>query len=101
MGDYVLGYPNYEIEKSMNGHLLDAFAGLPRAEGVRMVSNVERAFIANNIPLVIGILQTFFKNIRYQLFTNNQNEAFFHAITHILFSYMGVLIQSEVNISDG
>ena len=101
MGGYVLGYPNYEVEKSMNAYLLDAFAGLPRAEGMRMATNVERAFIANDIPLVIDILQTVFKNIPYQLFIKNQNEGFFHAITHILFSYMGVLIQSEVNISDG
>jgi Predicted AAA-ATPase/PD-(D/E)XK nuclease superfamily len=101
LGNYILGYPNYEVEKSMQSHLLTAFAGLEPHYGKSLASKVECAFEANDIPLVIDILQTVFKNIPYQLFINNQNEAFFHALTHLLFSYMGILIKSEVNISDG
>jgi Predicted AAA-ATPase/PD-(D/E)XK nuclease superfamily len=101
LGDYVLGYPNYEVEKSMQSHLLTVFAGLEPHYGRVLAVKVERAFQADNISLVIDIIQTVFKNIPYQLFVNNQNEAFFHAITHVLFSYMGILIQSEVCINDG
>jgi hypothetical protein len=100
LGFYILDYPNYEVEKSMTGHLLDVFSGLKRAEGISFAGNMERGFAANDIPRVVSILQTLFKSLPYQLYIN-QNEAFYHAIVHLFFTFIGIIVQSEVCTSDG
>jgi Predicted AAA-ATPase/PD-(D/E)XK nuclease superfamily len=100
LGFYILDYPNYEVEKSMTGYLLDIFSGLKRTEGIVFAGNMERSFAKNDIPKVISILQTLFKSLPYQLYIN-QNEAFYHAIVYLFFSYIGIIVQSEVCTSDG
>jgi hypothetical protein len=61
---------------------------------------MERSFAKNDIPKVISILQTLFKSLPYQLYIN-QNEAFYHAIVYLFFSYIGIIVHSEVCTSDG
>ena len=46
------------------------------------------------------ILQTLFKGLPYQLYEKTP-ERFYHAAIHLLFSYMGLRVQSEVCTSDG
>ena len=48
----------------------------------------------------MGILQAMFKTIPYQLH-EQYPEKFFHAAIHLLFTYMGLKVQSEVCTSDG
>ena len=100
-GFYTLDYPNYEVEHSLTGYLLDAYGEFQQSEGVIIAAKMEKAFAVNDINKVIGLLQTMFKSIPNQLFINNHNEAFYHTMVHLMFKYMGVVIQSEVNTSDG
>jgi hypothetical protein len=100
-GDYILDYPNYEVKRSMEAYLLDTFGNLKSAQGVMLAVQIEKAFIANDIEKVVSILKTIFKNIPNHLFKNNYNEAFYHTMIHLLFSYMGIKVQSEVNTTDG
>jgi Predicted AAA-ATPase/PD-(D/E)XK nuclease superfamily len=97
---YTLTYPNWEVERSMTAYLLAAFSGLPAASGGSWATRVERAFLDNDIPTVIDILKTVFKNVPYQLLQKN-NEAFYHASIHLLFSYIGIKITSESATNNG
>ena len=99
-GLYLLDYPNYEVEHSMLAYLLEAFGGVRRGSGLTMAIQLEQAFFANDIEQVIRILQTLFKGLPYQLYEKHP-EKFYHAAIHLLFTYMGLRVQSEVSTSDG
>jgi Predicted AAA-ATPase/PD-(D/E)XK nuclease superfamily len=100
MGDYNLRYPNYEVERSMTNYLITAFGGLEPMTGGTWANQVERAFLKNDVPTVISILQTIFKTIPYHLYEKNP-ESFYHAAIHLIFKYMGVKVVSESATSDG
>ncbi len=99
-GLYHLDYPNYEVENSMLAYLLEAFGGVRRGAGQYQVIKMEKALYANDVDKVIRILQAIFKGIPYFLHEKFP-ERFFHAAIHLLFSYMGLRVQSEVCTSDG
>ena len=97
---YYLGYPNYEVEKSMITCMLEGFSGLSLGAGVPLSRRLEKAFINNDIDAAISVLKTIFKNIPYQIYEQNK-EAFFHAAVYLFFTYMGFRVHSEVSLSDG
>ncbi len=99
-GLYELGYPNYEVENAMLAYLLEAFGGVRKGSGLAMAVQLEQAFFANDLEKVIRILQTLFKGLPYQLY-EKAPERFYHAAIHLLFTYMGLRVQSEVTTSDG
>ncbi len=99
-GLYHLDSPNYEVKNAMLAYLLDAYSGVHRGGGVVLAIKLEQAFMAQDIEKVIRILQGMFKGIPYQLY-EKQPESFYHAATHLLFSYMGLRVKSEVCTSDG
>jgi hypothetical protein len=49
---------------------------------------------------MIKTINSLFKDIPYDLF-KQQNELYYHALIHLVFNYLGVHIQSEVQTSDG
>jgi hypothetical protein len=98
-GLYELGYPNHEVENSMTGHLFEAFSGLRKGEGAPLVYHLEQYLRQQQLDKVIKVLQGLFKSIPYQLH-EKYPEKFFHAAIHLLFSYMGMSVYSEVPGSD-
>ena len=81
-------------------YLLEAFGGVKHGSGQFLAIQMEQAFYKNDLDSVFRILQGLFKSVPYHLF-NHQPESFYHAVLHILFSYMGIRINSEVCTSDG
>ncbi len=65
-----------------------------------LIIKIRNAFRANDLERVIQILQEVFKKLPYFLH-EHYPEKFFHAAIHLLFSYLGVRIHSEVCTSDG
>lgn len=63
-----------------------------------MVSNIKKAFQVGDIKEVIRLINVMLKNIPYHIHPNT--EGFYHAVVHLLFYYLGVFIESEVNMSD-
>jgi hypothetical protein len=98
-GLYELDYPNYEVKNSMYAYLLEAFGGIRKGQGLVVAIHLERAFYANDLEQVIRILQSMFKGLPH-LLHEKYPEKFFHASIHLLFSYMGLRVQSEVMMSD-
>lgn len=100
MGLYEMDYPNYEVKNAMTSFLLEAYGGLRRGEALPLVYKLEQLLQARKVDQVIKQLQGMFKSIPYQLH-ENYPEKFFHAAIHLLFTYMGLNIHSEVCTSDG
>jgi hypothetical protein len=95
-----LDYPNKEVRDSMLEILIEAFVGVDAELSTSLIIRIRNAFRANDLELVIRILQGVFKGLPYFLHEKHP-EKFFHAAIHLLFSYLGIRIQSEVCISDG
>ncbi|MBP8240018.1 MAG: AAA family ATPase [Saprospiraceae bacterium] len=99
-GLYQLGYPNYEVENSMLAYLLEAFGGVPKGSGLVVALHLEKAFESGDLEQVMKILSGMFSGIPHQLYEKTP-ERFFHAALHLLFSYMGLRVHSEVCTSEG
>jgi hypothetical protein len=95
-----LDYPNKEVRDSMLEILIEAFVGVDAELSTSLIIRIRNAFRADDLELVIRILQSVFKGLPYFLH-EKYPEKFFHAAIHLLFSYLGIRIQSEVCISDG
>lgn len=99
-GFYHLDYPNFEVKNSMLAYLMEAFGVVRKGRAKSMVFQIEKMLNAGELEKVINTLQGVFKSIPYFLH-EQYPEKFFHAAIHLLFTYMGMLVYSEVCTSDG
>jgi hypothetical protein len=99
-GLYSLDYPNREVKDSMLTYLMEAFGGVSKSEGVGTATEMAKAFMTDDIDGVMRALQSIFSRIPYQLYDKHP-EKFYHAAIHLLFTYMGLRVRSEVCTSDG
>lgn len=97
---YTLDYPNLEVKDTMHQHLLAAFREAPYTESYPVLIQIKRALEKGNLERFIELVDTLFSSIPYQIFLQQQ-EAFFHAILHLSFSGIGLLVQSEVSTAKG
>lgn len=95
-----LDYPNKEVRDSMLEVLIEGFVGVDAELSAALIIKIRNAFRANDLERVIQILQEVFKKLPYFLH-EHYPEKFFHAAIHLLFSYLGIRIHSEVCTSDG
>jgi hypothetical protein len=97
---FILDYPNYEVEIAMSYAILDLMTGRRVAKMDSPLFTLQDAFRANNAERVIKIINALMSDIPYQLLQSDK-EAFFHALIHLIFRYIGVTIESEVCTSNG
>jgi hypothetical protein len=84
----------------MLAYLLEAFGGVPKGSGLVVALRLEKAFENDNLEQVVHILRGMFSGIPFQLYEKTP-ERFYHAALHLLFSYMGLRVHSEVCTSEG
>ena len=99
-GLYTLTYPNLEVKESMLSYLINAFSHRGNKEARSLVVQIALAFKQQNIAKVIDILITIFADIPSHIFIAKK-EAYYHSILHLVFTYLGQFIESEVNTSTG
>ena len=97
---YKLSYPNKEVKESYVNNLLTAFAQNRRNPSAMIMQNIEKALIQENPELLKESINAAFSGIPYEIWQND-NEHFYHAIVHLLFTLMGVYINSQVQSRDG
>lgn len=95
-----LAYPNKEVRDAMLEVLIEGFLNVDVERSAYLIVRIRNAFRENNIDEVMHILQSVFANIPYVL-DAKYSENFFHAAIHLLFSYLGVRIRSEVCTAGG
>jgi len=99
-GLLTLDYPNKEVRDAMLEHLIEGFVGVDTEFSAALIIKIRKAFQNNDLDQVIRILQSVFKGLPYFLYEKFP-EKFFHAAIHLLFTYLGLRVQSEVCTSDG
>lgn len=97
---YLLDYPNLEVKDTMQQHLLGAFRHTHQVESLPLLVKIKRALEKEDLDRFIELIDLLFSTIPHQIFLQKQ-EAFFHAILHLSFSGIGMIVQSEVSTSKG
>ncbi len=88
---YTLGYPNLEVEISLNSHLLAAYTGDMRKSNQHRLQ-LEKLLTSNDVPALKALFQSFFAGLPYNWFVNNQiadYEGFYASVFYSYFAALG------------
>ena len=100
-GDMVLDYPNKEVRESMYQFLIDDLAKNPyRTHTGHTIKDLNQAFISKDLPQVKKILNALLADLPSETFVK-QREGLYHGLIHLVFSYLGMFVNSEVHSSQG
>lgn len=79
-GDYVLDFPNYEVEYTFNALLVDSQFQVVSDDLMGVKRAIRNAFIANDTDEVIRQIKIVYSSVPYVHFDNNKNEHFYHTM---------------------
>jgi Predicted AAA-ATPase/PD-(D/E)XK nuclease superfamily len=96
--NFILNYPNREVKNAFGQFLLGAFTHT--AVSMPNISNIARAFDENNVAEAIRIINDLVQAIPDQNYIKDE-EKFFHAIIHLIFTIVGTDVRSEVHTPIG
>ncbi|MEM7655247.1 MAG: AAA family ATPase [Bacteroidota bacterium] len=99
-GTFLLDYPNQEVKDSLLQYLIGTFGHISPTASTPLILKVRKAFLAEDIPQVMLILNGLFKSIPSHLFLKDR-EAYYHSLVFLAFQYLGVYLEAEVHTFDG
>jgi Predicted AAA-ATPase/PD-(D/E)XK nuclease superfamily len=99
-GTYILDYPNREVEQATTDYILAAFLNTNANDARLPILQIKDAFLANNVEKAVNTMHSVLKDVPNHLL-RGKKEDFYHAVVHLYYKYLGLLMQSEVNTSDG
>ncbi len=98
---YELGYPNKEVEDSLNDALLNAYRNVnPGSSSAFLTNELNKALRENDIPQIIKAIDTSISTVPYPLW-NSDKESIFNIILYLSFNRMGIYVRSEENSAQG
>ncbi len=97
---YTLDYPNREVKDSMLQYLIAAFSHSSPDQTTPAVVRLTKAFRRGDLDDVRDLINSLFQTIPHQLFVAAK-ENLYHALIHLLFTYLGQYITSEVSVLRG
>jgi hypothetical protein len=97
-GTFILNYPNREVKQAFGQFLLSEYTHTPVT--VPYGANILRALEHNNLTEVINIINDLVKSVPDQKYVKNE-EKFFHAIIHLIFTMIGSDPRSELHAHIG
>jgi hypothetical protein len=97
---YHLDYPNNEVRSSFIEGLLEIYSGSKEPITATLLDQFYQAMVQKSPDYLESAFNLLFAHIPYDLWFA-ENEKFYHIITHLLFTLLGVHIQSEVHTKNG
>jgi hypothetical protein len=98
--NFILSFPNHEVEAAYLEKLADTYIQSQKYPAKVIMPALVDALQAKNAPALQETINKAFEHIPNPLW-QKENEQFYHAIVHLLFSLMGVYINSEVQTKEG
>ena len=108
---YQLGYPNIEVQKSLEHNLVEAFTYQTTSTVSNALVKMLRGLRTGNIDLFMQFLKIILSDLKYNWQPPRQNakeeelfrmwEGYFHAILYIITSYMSMSVKAEVQNNKG
>jgi Predicted AAA-ATPase/PD-(D/E)XK nuclease superfamily len=95
---FILDYPNKEVKKAFGQFLLSEYTQTPVT--VPYGANILRALDQNNLTEVINIINDLIQSVPDQNYVKDE-EKFFHAIIHLIFTMVGSDPRTEMHTSVG
>lgn len=95
-----LDYPNREVRASYLIYLTQAYTNKSAHEISALPFDLLDSIRLKNAALLKDTINRSFAQLPYDLW-QRENEHFYHAIVHLLFTYLGVYVQSEVHTKLG
>ena len=95
---FILNYPNKEVKQAFGQFLLSEYTHTPVT--VPYGANILRALEHNNLAEVISIIHNLIKAVPDQNYIKDQ-EKFFHAIIHLIFTMIGSDPRTELHTGIG
>ena len=101
LDDLILSYPNKEVKQAYLERLTDQYIHARNIiTSKTILDRLLKALRAKNESDLQDAINATFAHIPYPLW-QKENEHFYHAVIHLLFSLLGVYIHSEVQTKDG
>ena len=100
---YRLGYPNHEVESSLNEALVLAY-GIPAEEAVDSQARLIEILKATDLPALEGLLKTLFASIPHDWYRNNPLAGFeghYASVFYSHFAALGLDIRLEDSTNHG
>ena len=98
VGTFILNYPNEEVKRAFGQFLLSEYTHTPVT--APYAANILRALNQNDIGRMIQIIDSLIQAVPNQNYIKDE-EKFFHAIIHLIFTMVGTDVRSEVHTPIG
>jgi hypothetical protein len=95
-----LDYPNKEVRESMYQFMIDDITAAESPNTGMTFRDLNKAFLAHDLPKVQIIINALLASLPYEVY-KKQSEGFYHGLLHLIFSYLGMFIESEPHLSNG
>jgi hypothetical protein len=100
MDNFTLSFPNHEVKGAYLNKLADIYIQSQLYPAKVIMTNLIKALQTKSTQTLKENINKAFEHIPGPLW-QKENEQFYHAIVHLLFSLMGVYINSEVYTKEG
>ncbi len=97
---YTLDYPNKEVRHSLEQLLMNDYMSRPVHGALPRVVNIMKALRQKDLDTVIEIINAAFAGIPYEHW-QKENEHFYHALVHLIFSLLNTYLRSESHTARG
>jgi hypothetical protein len=108
---YFLGYPNLEVQRSLEHNLVEAFTYKSSSTVSNALVKMQRGLKSGNVNLFMDFLQIILSDLKYnwqppKQYKNETElfkmwEGYFHAIIYVITSYMNISVKAEVTTNKG
>lgn len=99
--EMVLDYPNKEVRESMYQFIIDDITNTSRQMHTgSTIKDLNQALLTNDLVKVKTIINSLLASLPYETY-KNQSEGFYHGLLHLIFSYIGMFVESEPHLSQG
>ncbi len=98
--EYTLDFPNEEVFRAFTHYIIATMLNRESIDSTAPIMGIRKAFLNNDIEQVVLIIKSLLKDVPTNLL-ERKTEAFYHALVHLHFRYLGLMIDSEVFTSDG
>lgn len=99
-GEYILSFPNKEVKESYLRNLFEAYLDSQQLKSSPILNGLRSFLNSKDTEILKETINQAFSHIPYSLW-QNENEQYYHALVHLLFSLLGVYIFSEVQTQKG
>jgi hypothetical protein len=98
--NYTLSFPNLEVKESYLSSLAETYIQSDRLKTSAIFSDLLKFLKNKDTELFKVTINQAFSHIPYSLW-QKENEQYYHALVHLIFSLLGVYIFSEVQTDEG